>query len=344
MKEKQVTPYKKSKFFLDKKMSMAVYIVVAVIAVICRISQLSTNMNFITGKYIDGNPMKNLTLGVIVIGAVLIGAVLILGESRDKAVKSCILLNPMRLKLDRLVKKISPIAAVGFFSTAALMAFDVAAPLTMLASENMAISTEENPVFIFEGLGGLNLAMYIIMIVCIITFIITGVNVIKGEGITGGNCFFLTSYPIYKLLHIFYLIGEYQLIGPYSERVYMMLADMTSAVFMLLLIRFFAGFEKKHTRFLLIFMAYFSSIICAVSTIPRFVMFFMLEYKERGNMLTPELTEIGMIILPVMVISVFWSAYVYRVMPKLNLTGMRRWKNLQVGNNNGKAEMKDINS
>ena len=123
----------------------------------------------------------------------------------------------------------------------------------------------------------------------------------------------------------------------------MLLADMTSAVFMLLLIRFFAGFEKKHTRFQLIFMAYFSSIICAVSTIPRFIMFFALEYKERGKMLTPELTEIGMIILPVMIISVFWSAYVYRVMPKLSLTGMRRWTNLRV-DGGGKAEMKDINS
>lgn len=343
MKEKQVTPYKRSKFYLDKKMSIFVYAAVLVIAVICRTSQLYTNMNFATGKYIDNSPIKNTTLGVIILGMILIGVVLIMGESRDKAVKSCILLNPMKLKSDRLVKKFSPVAASGFLATAALMAFDIVAPLAIVVSKNKEISTEENPVFIFEGLTVLDWFMYIIMILCAITMVITGVNIIKGEGITGGNCFFLSLFPIYKLLHIFQLISTYQLIGPYSERVYMMLADMASAMFVLYLIRFFAGFEKKHTRFMLLFTAYLSSIICAVSTIPRFIMFFILEYKERGKMLTPELTEIGMIILPIMVISVFWSAYVYRVMPKLNLSGVRRWKNLQV-DGSGRAEMKDINS
>lgn len=343
MKEKQVTPYKKSRFFLDKKMSFPVYIVVAVIAVLCRISQLYTNMNFNTGKYIDDSLFKNTTMFAIIIGMAVIAAILIMGESRDKAVKSCILLNPMKLKLDRLGKKISPVAAIGFFATAAFMAFDIAAPLTIIATKNSELSTEDNPVFVFEGLTVLDWFMYIIMIICAITMVVTAVNIVKGEGITGGNCFFLILFPTYKLLHVFNLIETYQLIGPYSERAYMLLADISTAVFVLLLIRFFAGFEKKITRYLLIFMAYLSSILCAVSTIPRFVMFFALGYKERGGMLTPELTEIGMIILPVMVVSVFWSAYVYRVMPKLNLTGMRRWKNLQV-DSSGRAEMKDINS
>lgn len=343
MKEKQVTPHKRSRFFLDKKMSMAVYVPVLVLAVICRTSQLFSNMDFNSGKYIDNSLMKNTTIGVLIIGFLLIGAVLIMGESRDKSVKSCILLNPMRLKVDRLNKKINPIVAAPFYVMAALMFFDMLAPIAKTISRNAELSTPQAPVFIFSGISALDMTLSAVMLVCIITMIVTGVNVIRGDGITQGNCFFLTLYPVYKLIHIFKLIETYQLIGPYSERAYIMIADICSAVFVLLLVRFFAGYEKKHTRILLIFMAYVTSVVCAVSTIPRFIMFFVLEYKERGRMLTPELTEIGMIILPVMVISVFWSAYVYRVMPKLSLTGMRRWTNLRV-DGGGKAEMKDINS
>ena len=55
MSEKQVTPYKKKKVFLDKKFSVVIYAVTLVLAVICRIFQLKNNMNFEKGTYTFSN-------------------------------------------------------------------------------------------------------------------------------------------------------------------------------------------------------------------------------------------------------------------------------------------------
>ena len=40
---------------------------------------------------------------------------------------------------------------------------------------------------------------------------------------------------------------------------------------------------------------------------------------------TPATSDAGLILVPVAMIMVFWSAYVYRPMPKLNLGNSRRW-------------------
>ena len=339
MSEKQVTPYKRKRFFLDKKASMAVYAVTLVLAVICRIGQLSTNMNFATGKYIDGSFFKNSTLIVLIIGFILLFAVMIFGESRDKAIKSCILLNPMRLKAERLNKKISPKAAASMFIMAALIAYDALAELISVGTVNKSLSTEDDPIPLFAGISVVKWVCYALMFVLVFTFVSTGVNIFKGQGISQGNCFFLAAFPIWKLVEIFDLITTYQLIGPYSEKCYILFTDMLSAVFFLNLVRFFCGFEKKHTRFLMIMTGYAASIFAAVSVIPRYIMFFIMDYSVREGMLTPKASDVGIIFVTVTVAAVFWSTYVYRVMPKLNLTGKRRWSGLQT---DGKTEMKSI--
>lgn len=341
MKEKQVTPYKKRRVLLDKKASMIVCIITMVLAVAARTAQLQSNMNFSTGKYIDDSIMKNYPLLVIVLGFAALMFVMIAGESRDKAIKSCILLNPMRLKADRLNKKLSPAAAVGMLIMAVLTAFDLATPLVQVGSANMAISTEDNPVFVFAGIPVLDWFMYALMLILVITFAVAGANILKGEGLSPINCFFFSAFPVLKLLHIFDLITTYQIVGPYSERVYIMLADMLSAIFFLHVVRFFMGFEKKHTRFWLIISGYMAAIFAAVSTLPRYIMFFSLDYKTREGMMNPETIEIGVIFVALAVVSVFWSTYVYRVMPKLSITGMRRWKGVQL-DSNVKSVMKSI--
>ena len=101
MSEKSITPYKKKKVLIDKKVSIIVYAVTLILAVILRSIQLTTNMDFSRGKYIDPSIAKNYPVFIILIGFILIILILIFGESRDKAIKSCVLLNPMRLKSDR---------------------------------------------------------------------------------------------------------------------------------------------------------------------------------------------------------------------------------------------------
>ncbi len=324
-------PYKEKKLTLDKKFSLAVYAAALIAAVITRIVQLQTNMNFATGKYIDPSPAKNYTLWILIIGFALIAAIMFFGTSRDKTIESCILINPMRLRAEKLAKKLSPLSGAVMLIMAALMLFDIVLDLSSVASKNAEISTEENPVFIFAGIPALNWVMYVCTIITAITFISTGVNIIKGVGVTKGNCIFMMFFPIWKLLEIFSMFSENQLLGLYSEKVYIVLTAMCSSMFFIYAARLFAGYEKKYTRIWMCIFGYAASILAVVSVIPRFIMYFTLDYSTREGMGLPEISDIGIAVVTVAVIGVFWSAYVYREMPKLNLTGNRRWKKNVLG-------------
>lgn len=325
MKEKNVKPYTPSKVKLDKKLSLAAYALTLVGAVIARTVQLQTNMDFNTGKYIDPSIAKNYTLWALIIGFALIFAIMIFGQSRDKAIKSCILINPMRLRADRLNKKISPKSGAVMFLMAGLILFDIIMDLSMVAHKNKEISTEDNPVFAFAGIPVMDWLIYVCAIVAAVTLISTGVNIIKGDGFTRGNCVFFSSFAAWKLLQIFSMFDGNTIIGAKSESVYIMFTAMLSSVFFINASKFFAGFEKKHTRFWMCISGYAASVIAAVSTIPRYIMFFTKDYLERGNLTTPATSDVGIIFVTIAVVAVFWGTYVYRVMPKLNLTGKRRW-------------------
>ncbi|MDE6709807.1 MAG: hypothetical protein K2J76_04900, partial [Oscillospiraceae bacterium] len=171
MKEKTVKAYKPSKVKLDKKASMAAYALTLVAAVLARIAQLQTNMNFKTGKYIDSSLGKNYTLWALIIGFALIFAVMILGQSRDKAIKSCILINPMRLRADRLNKKISPKSGAVMFLMAGLIVFDLFLSLSSIVQRNKAISTKEEPVFAFAGVSVLSCFVFVCAIITVVTLI-----------------------------------------------------------------------------------------------------------------------------------------------------------------------------
>lgn len=325
MKEKTVKAYKPSKVILDKKLSMVAYLLTLVVAVLARTEQLQSNMNFKTGKYIDDSIAKNYAFWALLFGFALIFAVMIFGKSRDKAIKSCILINPMRLKADRLNKKISPKSGAVMFLMAALIVFEVFMDLSVVVQRNKAISTKDDPVFAFAGVSLLSWFIYICAVITVLTFISTGSNFLKGEGFSTGNCVFLSFFAMWKLLQIFEMIAEDHLIGVYSEKIYIMLTAMTSGIFFLHAAKFFAGFEKKHTRFWMCISGYAASIFAAVSVIPRYIMYFTKIYSERDGMSAPDMADVGLIFVTVTIITVFWSTYVYRVMPKLNLNGRRRW-------------------
>ncbi|MEZ3454940.1 MAG: hypothetical protein K1W17_11340 [Oscillospiraceae bacterium] len=318
-------PYKAKKVKLDKKFSMAAYGLTLIAAVAARTWQLRSNVNFATGKYIDPSPAKNYTMWALIIGFILIAAVMFLGQSRDKAIKSCILINPMRLRAERLAKKLSPVAAAAMMLMAGFMAFDIIMDLTAAAEKNMEISTEENPVFIFAGIPVMTWIVYLCSFITIITLVSMGSNILKGDGITKGNCVFIMFFPIWKLLEIFSMFSENQLVGVYSEKVYIMLTAMASSMFFIYAARVFAGFEKKNTRIWMCIFGYAASIFAAVSIIPRYISYFILSYTEREGMAAPETSDIGIAVVTIAIVAVFWSTYVYRVMPKLNLTGKRRW-------------------
>ncbi|MCL2055295.1 MAG: hypothetical protein FWG90_12810 [Oscillospiraceae bacterium] len=333
--QKEAKPYKNKKVLLDKKMSLFVFYITLAAGVLLRIIQLSTNVDFATGKYIDNSFYQNYTVACLVIGFALILAVLKLGESKDKVIDSVVLINPMKMGYEKLAKKIPNQAAYCMFIMALTIVAEIYLQLSAVALYNREnrIAPEDLPPgfyfpdFPFLGVPAMKWCVYAFMIVMVITLMSAGTNILKGVGLTKGNCFFFIFYPIWKLLDIFILVGGNEIVGVYSDKVYGLMSAIIASVFVLLMIRFFSGFEKKHTRFWLIAFGYFTTIVTTVSVIPQFLMFIIIDYNLRDNMSLPDITDLGMGLIAIFIIAAFWSNFEYKPAPKLEIKGVgkRRW-------------------
>lgn len=316
--------------FLTKKASMGVYLIVLVLAVAARTIQLYSNMNFETGLYIDPSPLKNYPLMIIIPGIILMAAVLLAGSSKDKVLGSCILINPMRLRYDRLKKKIP--AAAGY--SALLMALLVLAQIVFdfidLVNKNKVIAEEltKEEAEDYSMLTGYSLdtfALHFLMLFVMLNFIAMAVNIFKGEGISSGNCAALTLYSAWKIVDMITIISQNVAVSRSSELLYEILSYMTACLFFMNTARFFNGMEKKFTRFWMCFFGYVSSILAAVSVLPRYILLLIpTGYEERLSMNIPSISDIGIVFMTITIVAVFWSTYVYRVMPRLSV-GKRRW-------------------
>jgi hypothetical protein len=167
------------------------------------------------------------------------------------------------------------------------------------------------------------------------------VNVFQGEGLSHANCAALSLYSFWKVIELIEMLSENTAVGTYSEFVYEMFSYMTAAIFFMNTARFFNGMEKKFTRFWMCFLGYVSSILAAVSVIPRYILVLIPDgFDTRVDMNIPHVSDIGIVFMSITVVAVFWSTYVYRVMPKLNL-GTRRWSRAPISTNYQEMESID---
>lgn len=316
--------------FITKKASMFIYPVVLILAVAARTIQLFSNMNFTTNRYIDPSPLKNYPMMVLIPGFILLAVVLLAGSSKDKVLGPCILINPMRLRYDRLNKKIPHAAAYMSVLMAFLILTEIVMQFIEIVHKNEEIVKTLTPdeaeyYSMLTGYSGGLFVIQLFMFFSALTFVSIAVNVFKGEGFSHANCAALSIYCIWKCINIAMMVEENSIVSCSSECVYTMFAYMTAVLFFLNTARFFNGMEKKSTRFWMCFMGYVSSILAAVSVLPRYILLLIpTNYEERLDMNVPAISDIGIVFMTITLVAVFWSTYVYRVMPKLNL-GKRRW-------------------
>lgn len=328
-KQKNVAKANKSSI-LTKKASMGVYFIVLVLAVAARTIQLYSNMNFETGQYIDPSPFKNFPLMVIVPGIILITFILLAGSSKDKVIGSCILINPMRLRYDRLKKKIPAAAGYSALLMALLVVGQIVFDFIDIVNANKVIvegltPEEAEDYNMLTGYNWGTFALHLLMLLVILNFVSMAVNIFKGEGISSGNCAALTLYSAWKIVDMMTIVSENVAVTRYSELTYELFSYMTAALFFMSTARFFNGMEKKFTRFWMCFFGYVSSILAAVSVIPRYILLLIpTGYEDRLAMNIPSISDIGIVFMTITMVAVFWSTYVYRVMPRLSV-GKRRW-------------------
>ncbi len=314
----------------SKKLSLVIYAVVLVLAVAARTLQLKDNMNFDTGRYYDDSLAKNYPLMVLIPGLILIALVLITGSSKDKVIESCILINPMRLRYDRLNKKIPSAAGYSCVLMALLVLAEIAFDFIDIVHKNSGIAANLPPKEAknYNMLTGYSWGLFFLhflMLLVILTFISIAVNIFKKEGLSHANCAALSTFALWKCVEIAGMVSQNSVVAASSEMVYTMFTDMLAVLFFLTVARFFNGMEKKTTRFWMCFLGYAASIFASVSVIPRYIMLLIPRaYEDRIDVSIPSASDVGIIFITITIVAVFWSTYVYRVMPKLNV-GKRRW-------------------
>lgn len=322
--------------FLKKKFSLFLYVVILLLAVGARTYQLLTNMDFDTGRYRDSSLMLNYPLMVLVPGIILLAFVLLAGSAKDTVLGSVILINPMRLRYDRLNKKIPHAAGYMSLTMVLLIIVQIVLDFVNIVHTNEKIRDtlpldEQDYYNMLTGYTVGKVIMHVLMIFVILTFLSIAINIFKGEGLSHANCAALSTFAIWKTWELVDMLIENSMVGCYSEMVYRMLSYMTAVIFFMNTARFFNGMEKKYTRFWMCFMGYTSSILAAVSVLPRYLLLLInIDYDSRENMSLPEISDIGIIVMTITIVAVFWTTYVYRVMPKLNL-GKRRWSRMPEG-------------
>ena len=325
---------------LKKSASMFAYVIVILVAVAARIYQLITNWDFDRARYINNNPLLNFPVMIIVAGCAAIAFVLVTGNARDKVIKSCVLINPWRLRYDRLSKKIPMSAGYAALAMAMLYVVDIVTYFISLWHKNEKyaydnLRPEVNPDVDkyaykeWNRLTGYTFGEFlyqVLMILVMLVFISLAVNIFKGEGLTHANCASLTVYVIWQIVNILRMIANNDAIALSSDRLYELASRMTSVLFFLTMAKLFNGIEKKNTRFWLCFWGYTASVISAVSVLPRYfwLVFPDGKFELRAGLDLPDICDIGIVFMPICIIAAFWTTYVYRAMPKLS-TGKRRW-------------------
>lgn len=318
------------KGFFNKKMSLGVYAVVIIAAVCARTRQLMNNMDYNRNRLTDTSLGGNATFIIVAVGLLLLAAILLFGSAKDKVVKSCILINPMRLRYDRLNKKIP--SAGGFCSLlmALLVIIQMVFEISVIVGRNKDFAKtlpakEADNYNLLTGYTGGMLAAHIIMLFAALTFISVAVNIFKGEGFSHANCAALMFCALWQLIEIGQIVFSNTAAALFTNLNYEILSRAAAIIFYLSTARFFNGMEGRSTRFMMCFSGYAASIFAAVSAVPRYILF--LKPDNIDNILgmdMPRIAEAGTVFFTISVVAVFWTTYVYRVMPRLNIA-RRRW-------------------
>jgi hypothetical protein len=314
---------KAKKFRFDRKLSLIPFLATLIAAIVARTYQLVYMTNLNTGIYNDRSLLKDYPVIIIAAGMIITLLCLIFGSSEDKVVKSVIMINPMHQPLSTLMHNYGGVAGGVCLAAGALIGAQVA--MNLAAARNLGLELTKmgaQDVPGMAGMGANDWTMVFFMVIAVVTFLLMAMNLMKGNGITAGNCFFLLAVPLWKIVEAFSIVYDMQketrILILYSEKLYIIIADMCIAVFFFRLVRVFGSMEDKYARIKLIFWGYAAATLLFVSSIPRFIAMFVVQFDLRESLVMPDLSDIGLAAFAICVIPAFFSAFSYREMPKIS--------------------------
>jgi hypothetical protein len=323
---------KKLRFVLDRKLSLPIFIITLIAATALRVWQMNTNMDIVSGLYINPDITLNYPLWAIIIGLAIIALILIFGKSEDKISGTATLYNPMGLSAPLLCKNYHAGSGAAMLICAGTFIFDIFMRISLVVRangiKNEGIYDKELQTPALDGLSASDWLDFVLLAFAAITLCTVAANMFKGEGFSKLNCFFLLSIPIMKTLEVFTIFFETQeetkIINLLSERMYIIFADIILVFFFLAMIRVFASMEERFTRIAMIFWGYAAAILISVSVIPRFIMYVMLPYDQLGIVTLPDIADIGIAIAVIAIILGLFADFSYKEMERLSYGAGRR--------------------
>jgi hypothetical protein len=310
---------------IDRKYSLIPFLITLVAAVAARTYQLVSMTDLNTGIYKTRGLLSDYPVMIIAAGMIITLLILIFGSSEDKVIKSVIMINPMHQPLSTLMHNYGGVAGGVCLGAGALIGAELAMLLGTARNRSVELrNAGAVDVPTFTGLGADDWVSVALMLFGLLAFMLTAINIFNGNGITPGNCFFMLAIPVWKIVQCFGIVYDMQkdarILILYSEKLYIIIADMCIAMFIFRLVRVFASMEDNHARLKLIFWGYATTLITLVSSIPRFAAMFIVPFNLRASVNLPDLSEIGFAAFAFCVIPAFFSNFSYREMPKISYT------------------------
>jgi hypothetical protein len=319
-------------FTIDKKLSIPLFIITAVAAVVLRFFQLRDNTDLLTGIYLDRSFSVDYPVMAIIAGLFLIFIVLLFGSSRDRVNKTATLENPMRLPAEKLNLNfhnasgaLMIIAALTVFGQ---MVMDISYIITANRQINEGITDKLEKISVFTGIDGGEIMTYLLMIFTGFTLFSIGVNMIKGHGITKMNCFFLLFPVLWKVSEAFSVFfsaqEETRIINLYSEKLYIIFADICIVFMLLSVIRVYTSMEEKSTRRGLVFWGFASGVLISVSVLPRLICMFTMPLADITAIEAPSLSDVGFCVMGLVALMPLFSGFAYREVAAMTYKEGRR--------------------
>lgn len=245
---------------LDRRFAKYIYWLLLPAALIIRVFQLLLVVDIDTGFYEAGHPLSYALSAVMVAGILLVGFTVIFGSSKNTQVGGTQMKNPFLTDLDTLAHSLGATFSVSVMT----MSFALVLDAILQFFEHMAQSAV-TPVFL------LNFAF---MLATAAVFLRIAFACMKGRPLSRAMGYSLLLPVIWYTIRSTEYFMSFIQITNISENLLLLLSSLSTLLFLVLCARFFSGYEKNNTRPMLIITGLTCSLVCAVSTVPRYVMIY----------------------------------------------------------------------
>ena len=241
---------------VDKKAALPLYVLAVAAGIVVRCFQLLTAIDYSTGFYITGHPLGSVLTWVMPAGIVLFALALLFGRSDSLAgpdhVRQSSFTAPLHVLTGRLTRLFGFVCAL---LSSALLVDLYLTFVGMTREMSQKISTYLN---------------FGLMLASAVVFFLIAVSVLRDGKISTGAGYSLLVPVAWLTVRSTMSFMSYILITNVSENLLELMGLLAMLLFMTLAARFLSGNEKSGTRRLLSIAGLAASLICAVSTVPRF--------------------------------------------------------------------------